>query len=202
MMRFALPVTAAVFALGVFVASAETPAAPTSPSTAAPAPAPKTDAEAVAELFDRLAKTEDSDEAAGIVGALQHLWLRSGSDSADLLMGRAVEAMQSRDNSLALKLLDAVVDLDPQWAEAWNKRATMRFEVGDYRGSVADIAETLKRNPRHIGALAGLGEILDDSGLHEQALQAYERALAIAPHYKPLVDRVEQLRAVQAGNSL
>jgi tetratricopeptide (TPR) repeat protein len=200
MMRFALPLAAAGFALGAMIASAETPAPPASPP--ASTPAPKTDAEAAADLFDRLAKTEDPDEAAGIVGALQHLWLRSGSDSADLLMGRALEAMRAQDNPLALKLLDAVVDLDPDWAEAWNKRATMRFEIGDYRGSMADIAETLKRNPRHIGALAGLGEILDDSGLHDQALQAYERALAIAPHYKPLLDRVEQLRALQAGNSL
>lgn len=200
MMRFAPPLVTAVFALGISIAAADTPAVPPSPPAAEAAP--KTDVEAAADLFDRLAKTEDSDEAAGIVGALQHLWLRSGSDTADLLMGRALEAMQAGNNPLALKLLDAVVDLDPDWAEAWNKRATMRFEIGDYRGSMADIAETLKRNPRHIGALAGLAEILDDSGLHDQALQTCERALAIAPHYKPLVERVEQLRATQAGSSL
>lgn len=169
--------------------------------TPAQAPA-KTNAELADELFDRLAKTEDPDEAAGIVGAIERLWLRSGSDTSDLLMSRAVQAMGAENYPLALSLLDTIVQTQPDWAEGWNKRATARYFSGDPKGSMADIAETLKRNPRHIGALSGLSAILDDAGLHEDALRAVERGLALAPHYQPLVDAAGRLKATVAGQSL
>ena len=174
--------------------------APTPPA-AAEAPS-KTDAQRIDELFDRLGKTEDDEESSGIVLALQRLWLHSGSDSADLLMSRAITAMESQNYPLALQLLDSVVASYPDWAEGWNKRATARFYAGDAEGSMADIAETLKRNPRHIGALSGLGAILDNAGLKENALRAYEQGLALAPHYPPLVESAKRLRASLSGRSL
>jgi tetratricopeptide (TPR) repeat protein len=173
-------------------------------SSAAPAPekAEKSEAAQIDDLFDRLAKTEDPDESAGIVKALEREWLKSGSDAADLLMSRALEALSSDDYSLALQLLDAVVATDPEWAEGWNKRATVRFYAGDSAGSAADVAQVLKRNPRHVGALAGLGMILEQSGRHDDALKVLERAQAIAPHYKPVQDAVERVKAEVAGQSL
>ncbi len=178
------------------------------PARAGDTPAPETTApqktteELAAELFDRLAKTRDSDEAAGIVSALDSLRLRSGSDSSEFLMTRALQATQAKSYPLALTLLDAIVDLQPDWAEGWNKRATVRFLAGDTQGSMADVAQTLKRDPKHLGALAGMGAMLEEAGLKDQALRAYERGLEIAPAYRPMKDAVERLKAELAGQSL
>lgn len=166
----------------------------------APAPLAGKSASGLAdELFGRLARTTDADEAAGIVSALVSIWLRSGSDTDDLLAKRAQEATDSEDYALAQALLDAVVAVDPAWAEGWDLRAVARFQSGDLKGAAADIAETLKRNPRHIGALVGLATIFDESGQGENAMKVYERALALAPAYKPLRDAAEKLRRKLAG---
>jgi tetratricopeptide (TPR) repeat protein len=162
----------------------------------------KSSIETVDELFDRLAKADDEDEAAGIVGALEAMWMRSGSDTGELLASRALGAFAAQDYSLALSLLDTVVAVDPDWAEGWNERATVRFHAGDAMGSAADVAETLKRNPRHIGALAGLAAILEEAGQRDNALKVYERALKLAPHYKPLEDATNELKAKMAGQAL
>jgi tetratricopeptide (TPR) repeat protein len=175
--------------------------ADTPPPAAVEAPA-KTQAQQVDELNDRLAKATDPDEAAGIVAALSRLRLQSGSDTSDLLMTRAIRAMEAKEYPLALTLLDTVVGLHPDWAEGWNKRATVRFYAGDAKGSMADIAQTLKRDPKHVGALAGLGMILEESGLRDDALRAYERALTIAPKYQPLLDSVERVKKALEGRSL
>jgi tetratricopeptide (TPR) repeat protein len=130
--------------------------------------------------------TRYSDEAAGILSAIDHERMQSASDAADLLLTRALQARSTDDAPLALQLLDAVVDLFPDWSEAWSERATTRFQAGDVGGAMADIAQTLKREPRDIGALAGLGAILLDAGDPEAALRVYDRALALAPAYEPL----------------
>jgi tetratricopeptide (TPR) repeat protein len=154
------------------------------------------------QLFDRLGKTEDAEEASGIVQALEAQWMLSGSDASDLLMSRAMEAFSSQDFPLALQLLDAIIAAQPDWAEAWNKRATVKYFSGDAEGSAADVAQTLKRNPRHVLALAGLGAIFEQAGRDEDALKVYERATAIAPHYEPLVQAVTRLKAALAGQAL
>jgi tetratricopeptide (TPR) repeat protein len=181
-------------AVGAGSAFADEPAAPALPESTAQS--------RIDELFARLGKTEDADEAAGIVQAIEAEWMSSGSDASDLLMSRALEAFAAQDYPLSLQLLDAIVAAQPDWAEAWNKRATVRFFAGDSQGSAADVAQTLKRNPRHIGALAGLGAIFEQAGKKEDALKVYERAAEIAPHYAPLVEAVTRLKAALAGQSL
>ena len=126
----------------------------------------------------------------------------SGSDTSDLLMSRALQAMQGKSYPLALEVLDAIVDLQPDWAEGWNKRATVRWLAGDSKGSMADIAETLKLEPRHLGALSGLGAILEEAGQREEALRVYQRGLDIAPNYGPMKDAVKRLKAAVAGQTL
>ena len=135
------------------------------------------------KLYARLAHTQFPDEAQGIVGEIDALRMQSGSDTADLLMTRAREAA---DPALARQLFDALVDLDPEWSEGFAARAGLRFESGDVNGAMADLAQTLKREPRDIGALVGLGSVLLESGDPEGALKVYDRALALAPAYEPV----------------
>ena len=179
-------------------ASAADPAAPPQPSDLTE----KSSADLAEELFARLAKTPDENEAAGIVAALQALWLRSGSDTSDLLMARAHAALGLENYSLAISLLDVVVIDDPDWAEGWNARATARFYAGDPKGSAADVAQTLKRNPRHLGALSGLAAIFEQAGQKDNALKIYQRALALAPNYKPLRESAARLKHEMEGQAL
>jgi len=156
------------------------------PNESPPAEADESPAKAIDRLYARLAKTPFFDEAAGILAEIDRTRMQSGSDTADLLMSRALKARSGDDMALALKLFDSVVDLYPEWSEAWSERATARFQGGDVNGAMADIAQTLKRDPRDIGALAGLGVVLVDAGRPEDALRVYDRALALAPAYEPL----------------
>jgi tetratricopeptide (TPR) repeat protein len=165
-------------------------------------PAQQTPAEMRADLYARLAAAKDSDETAGLVGLLMHAYAESGSDTGDLLLQRARKAIGEEEYSDALKILDATITLLPDWAEGWNARATARYLQDDYDGSMADIAQTLKREPRHIGALMGMATILEARGKREQALQIYERVQAIAPHWRNVEEPIERLKAALAGQEL
>ena len=145
------------------------------------------------ELFKRLAATADAEEGKGIAGAIERVWLRSGSETADLLMARAVAAVQAKDLPLALELLDKVVAIEPDWAEGWNKRATARFMAHDTNGAMADIDRVLKLEPRHFGALSGMGFILEREGLDKRALEVFRHVLTIypgLPDIKKLIDKL------------
>ena len=151
-------------------------------------PAPAADDSDIDKLYARLAATHLSDEAAGILAEIEHLRRQSGSDTADLLLARAEKARESQNQPLALQLFDAVVDLDPDWAKGWSERAAAKFETGDLRGAMADIAQTLKREPRDLPALTGLAALMLESGDPEAALKVYDRALNLAPAYTPLTE--------------
>jgi tetratricopeptide (TPR) repeat protein len=165
-------------------------------------PPPQTPAEARADLYARLAAAKDADEAAGIITLLLRAYAESGSDTADLLLRRARQAISAEEYPDAFKILDATIALQPDWAEGWNARATARYLDDDYDGSMADIAQTLKREPRHLGALMGMATILEARGKTEDALKVYERALAIAPHWRNAQEAAERLKAALAGNEL
>jgi hypothetical protein len=145
------------------------------------------------DLFERLGKAGDDREAKFLTAAIERVWLRSGSDTADLLMSRAGEAMQSKDWTLTQQVLDKVVAILPDWAEGWNKRATARFSADDYSGAMEDIAHTLALEPRHFDALAGLGFILQKMDMNKRALQAFKKALDVNPRQDELRKIVEKL---------
>jgi tetratricopeptide (TPR) repeat protein len=168
------------------------------PSPPQPAPAAPDDQlrgrdKVLAELFDRLGKAEDEDEAKGIAGAIERVWLQSGSDTADLLMSRALTATRQREFKLAEELLDKIVIIEPEWAEAWNQRATARFRADDVNGAVADLGQALALEPRHFSALSGLGFILYRAGFDRRALDVMRRALAINPKQEDVRKLVEEL---------
>ncbi len=89
--------------------------------------------------------------------------------------------MEKKEHAAALDYLDQVIVLDPAYAEGWNHRATLHYLMGNYKKSMADIAETLSREPRHLGALSGMAGILVDTGRKTQALSVWERYLALYP---------------------
>ncbi|MCZ8099866.1 MAG: tetratricopeptide repeat protein [Burkholderiales bacterium] len=154
------------------------------------------------ELFERLQRSKTEEEAKGIADAIQRRWMRSGSDTADLLMDRALDALKAGDQPLSVELLDRVVTLQPGWAEGWNKRATVFFMMGDNTRSMADLRETLAREPRHFGALAGLGMILRTNGDDKRAYDAFKRALAINPHMAEVKSAVERLAPDYEGRDI
>ena len=165
-------------------------------------PPEKTPAEERAELYTRLAASKDADETSGIITRLLHNYSESGSDTADLLLKRARQAIGVENYSDALKILDATIALQPDWAEGWNARATTRYLDDDYKGSMADIAQTLKREPKHLGALMGMGMILEAREKREEALKVYERVLEIAPHWRNAQEAADKLKAALAGSEL
>ena len=185
---FANAAIAALFALAVVWADGLS-AAPQGPSTEkAPPPQaepeaqppqakeeapPPTPEQARADLYARLAAAKDADETAGIITLLLRAYAESGSDTGDLLLRRARKAISAEEYPDAMKILDATIGLLPDWAEGWNARATARYLDDDYDGSMADVAQTLKREPRHLGALMGMATILEARGKKDgRALKA------------------------------
>ena len=144
-------------------------------------------------LFEALKVAPDADAAKLVEGRIWALWLASGSDTADLMMTRVKTAMDEKDTKLAIQLLDAVIDLRPEYVEAWNRRATIHFSNKDYGRSLADIRQVLAREPRHFGALTGLGVIMQEFNEDKLALEAFRKALAVNPHLSKVPDFVKSL---------
>ncbi len=108
-------------------------------------------------------------------------------------MGRVKTAADAKDFDLAIKLLNAVIDIKPDFVEAWNRRATVHFTKKDFGRAIADIHQVLAREPRHFGALSGLGIILQELGDDKRALEVFRRALALHPRLERIPDLVKGL---------
>lgn len=155
-------------------------------------PAPGTERSVRLEaLLGTLKAAPGESEAKDIELQIWRLWLHSGSDAVDLLMKRVITAMNDEDYSLALALLNHVVEIRPGYAEGWNKRATVLYALQEYSRCLSDIERTLMLEPSHFGALSGLGTVLQTMGEKEQALEAFRRALRINP-FLPGAKREEQ----------
>jgi tetratricopeptide (TPR) repeat protein len=144
-------------------------------------------------LFEALKIAPDDESAKYIENRIWAIWLASGSDTANLLMGRVKTAIDGKDVDLAIKLLNAVIEIKPDFLEAWNRRATLYYMKKDFGRAIEDIREVLAREPRHFGALAGLGIILQEFGDDKRALDAFRRALAVHPHLERIPDLVKKL---------
>ncbi|MZR22214.1 tetratricopeptide repeat protein [Sneathiella chungangensis] len=145
------------------------------------------------ELFTLLAETEDFQKAKVIEGSIWKIWLTSGSDTVDFLMLQGMSYMSRGEFAKAISLFSTVIKIDPEFSEGWNKRATVLFLIGEYDSSIEDIGRTLELEPRHFGALSGLGQIYDIKKSEEGALSAYEKAMEINPHMPGVKARMEQL---------
>lgn len=153
-------------------------------------------------LFDTLQSTGDEAAAKAAENDIIEIWLDSGSDTIDLLMTWTIEAMERKNYPLALDYLDRMIALQPDYAEAWNKRATVHFLVDDYSKAIADIEQTLAREPRHFGALSGLGTIMRDIGEEDRALAAFRHALEIDPYLDNVKEAVAEIESEAAGDEI
>jgi tetratricopeptide (TPR) repeat protein len=153
------------------------------------------------DLFTRLQKA-GAEEAGRIESEIWIEWSKSGSPAMDLLLQRGRDAMAVGDNLAAIEHFTAIIDQDPAFAEAWNARATAYYNIGDYGPAVADIGHTLSLNPRHFGALSGLGMILEETGKTDRALEVFNAALALHPNLEGVLDAVDRLKTSSEGQEL
>jgi len=153
-------------------------------------------------LFDALKAAPDEESARAVEARIWAIWMKTPSDTVAVLMARARVAVESKEPDVALKLLDAIIKLRPDYVEAWNRRATVHYMQNDYTRAMEDIQEVLRREPRHFGALAGLGVILEDTGDDSHALKVFRRALAINPHLEKVPEMVKNLSEKVEGRDI
>ena len=123
-------------------------------------------------------------------------WSRSGDAKVDALFKIGVGQMNQGRSEAAIDTFTEIIKRKPDFAEGWNKRATIYFLVGDYDKSLADCDEVIKRNPQHWGALAGYGQIYVQLDRPEEALTYFQRALAVNPNLQNVENMIQQLKQV------
>ena len=146
------------------------------------------------ELFAVLQTSSDPGELSAAHGKIWEIW--TGNDDVTLfsLMAQGIALMNNQRLGEALQVFDDLVEIAPNYAEAWNKRATVHFLLGNLADSIADVDATLELEPRHFGALSGLGQIEMQRGDPEAALSAFEAALQVHPHLPGTLGVIRQLR--------
>tara|TARA_Y100001936_G_scaffold193763_1_gene193446 strand:+ start:36544 stop:37098 length:555 start_codon:yes stop_codon:yes gene_type:complete len=150
-------------------------------------------------LFIALKSTSDSEEAAQIEAGIWALWGLSGDEEIDQLMTIGIGAMGASDGETALTAFNEITTRAPDYAEGWNKRATLFYLAGEHELSIADIKKTLDLEPRHFGALSGLGLVYMALGEERKALDAFEQALEIHPHMEGADTHIRELRDIVKG---
>lgn len=153
-------------------------------------------------LFGQLKRERNEKAAERIASRISEEWNHSGSASIDLMMTWSQTAMEGKKFDVALDFLDQVVTMEPTYAEGWNRRATVHFMMQNYAKSMADISHTLQLEPRHFGALSGMGQIMKNTGRNELALQAWQRVLDIYPMMRSAQDEVATLSEELAGEGI
>ncbi len=162
-------------------------------SLPSPAWADQTDAR-LDGLFEVLATTSDMEAARAAEAEIWRIWIESGSEEIDALMVEGVVAMSNQRFEDAIALFGQITERAPEFAEGWNKRATAYYLNDDHVASVRDIQRTLVLEPRHFGAISGMGLIFLGRGDEAGALAAFEAVLAIHPGAPGARQRVEELR--------
>ena len=145
-----------------------------------------------AALRDPDADTRDNAEQ-----AMWRIWARSGSAEVDRLYRTGIEQMSAGDLRQGIATFTRIIELEPQFAEGWNKRATLHFLAGDLRKSLADCDEVVRRNPYHFGALAGYAQIYVKLERYDRALEYSRRALEVNPNLDAVRRNIEVLEHLQ-----
>ena len=133
------------------------------------------------DLFGKLKRARDPRYAKTLADSIWAEWFRSGSATTDLMLGWANDAFKEKKYNVALDFLDQVILRNPDFAEGWNRRATLNYSIDNFAKAMSDIEKVLQLEPRHFGALAGMATILERTGNEEAALDVWMRALDIYP---------------------
>lgn len=149
------------------------------------------------DLFARLRLATAPAEIEALQNGIWQLWLTTHDVALDKEMEAGMRAMQAEDHSLAIRHFTHIIQLKPDYTEAWNKRATAHYLRGEYRASLADIDETLRREPRHFGALWGQADIMRQLGEYRRALAALTRLSVVCPHLPGLQEQQLRLRELR-----
>jgi tetratricopeptide (TPR) repeat protein len=194
-----------VFAFFLGLAMAAAPALPSLAQTSPEPEAVPSPARAISRLdtlFGNLKRERNERAAERIASQIQDEWNESGSASIDLMMQWSQQAMAAQKFDVALDFLDQVTTLAPSYSEGWNRRATVHFMMHNFRKSMSDIDRTLRLEPRHFGALAGMAQIMTAKGNKELALEAWQRVLTIYPMMRNAQDQVATLSEELAGEAI
>lgn len=154
------------------------------------------------DLYALLATAANEKEAKRISAQIQRVWRASGSDTVSVLMLRATRALKAKDEKLALSLLDSVVELAPDNAEAWNRRAFIHYSTKDFRAAVGDLRRALALDKNHFKALDGLASIFQQIGEDAKALKVYEQLRDIHPFWPGLDETYEKLKGKVQGRGI
>ena len=156
----------------------------------------------LAELYEKLGAARSASAAEPIMEAIESLWMVSGSDTVDLLMSRAARFAKEAEIDLSLAVLDAVVDIAPDEAEAWYLRAKVNVLKGKPERALSDLRRALNLDAKHYRAIADLGLLLEQLGAKKEALEAYRRALAVNPFLEDAQAGVEALKREVEGQDI
>lgn len=154
------------------------------------------------KLFQFLKTTTSPDEAGALEDKIWSVWAETGDPALDKLMIQSSDAMDRNDFQGALQALDTITATRPNFAEGWNKRATVYYLMGDYQKALSDIDRTLELEPRHFGALSGLGLTNMKLGRDDAAVDAFERVLDIDPLYPNAKLNLELAKDALKRNSI
>ena len=153
------------------------------------------------QLFAALKAAPNEEAAAALEGKIRQAWQQAGSPAVLLLLNRGAHDLEEGDTDGALDAFDDALVLEPDYAEAWLRRALAKFHAGDYSGAIRDIQATLQREPRHFVALQTLSRIAEAQGDWKGALAAWEKVLELDPRTPDGRDRLQMLRRKALGKS-
>jgi tetratricopeptide (TPR) repeat protein len=165
-------------------------------------PTPELRDELLQGLYADLAKAGSADQAENIGKTIDRMWTVSGSPTTDLLLQRAIIAFNAKQIPLAQRLLDTVVELQPDYAEAFNRRAFVYYSQKDYSRALADLRRVLALDPRHPRALEGLAQILRGMREKKASLDAFRELLKVNPHAPGAKEAVEELKREVEGQGI
>jgi tetratricopeptide (TPR) repeat protein len=200
-------------ATGAFVTEAFAQAEPgqkpkAEPQRAEPPKAEKPQAQApqvrgtLDDLFRRLKDAKDAREAKSLATQIERRFARSGSDTVDLLAARANEVFAEGELAIAIEIMDRAIVLKPDWAEGYHRRATMFFAMDDMTRALVDLNAALAREPRHFGALTGMGLVFQRLGDQKRSFAAYTKAYEINPSMESVKTILDRMRPDVEGRDI
>ena len=146
-------------------------------------------------LFKKLNETENQDEIRDLISDIWNIWYEVDDPKVIEYFEKGIQAMNLRNYPLAIRFFNNLIEEDPSFAEGWNKRATVHFMMGNFDQSMQDIIKTLELEPRHFGALDGMGLIFIHQGQFQQAIDVYDKMLEIFPFSVKTMDKKERIQS-------